>query len=201
MDEIQRINDLTINKWSKILQFIHHYPLFVKKHKYPQGFKIPNFSFFNSKLSVSLLEYITWFTAQCRDVNHDNHKLRLFNFSLTSVAFLWYIHLSSNLEQTWDDMVRKFHEQLPWARMEVLVSALARMTQTLDESPTWPLYWFKVAKHRCRVPLPEANYIWIAQNNLNMKFQKKCLGMNFHDMYDLAEQVEQYDSLSRKRLP
>lgn len=80
-----------------VSQFIHHYLPHVKKYKYHRGFKIPDVSLFNGESSLSLLEHIAWFIAQCGDANHDYHKLRLYNFSLTSVAFLWYIELSSTL--------------------------------------------------------------------------------------------------------
>lgn len=64
------------------------------------------------------------------------------------------------------------------------------MAQAPDKSPTQNLYRFKVAKTLWWAPLPEAKYVCIAQNGLNIEIYKKFLDMNFLDMYELAEQVE-----------
>lgn len=80
-------------------KFIHPHPIAVKKFEYPWSFRIPDLSLFSSELSLSSIECNDRFTAQFWNVNHDFHKLRLFNFSLTSIAFSWYIIVSSNLVQ------------------------------------------------------------------------------------------------------
>ncbi|KAM1790742.1 hypothetical protein ACFX12_034775 [Malus domestica] len=83
--------------------------------------------------------------------------------------------------------------------MEMLVSSLARMAQTFDESPMDYLTRFKSARNWCRVPLPEVEFVRLALNGLDVEYKKKFLGANFRDMYELAQHVEQYDYLLRKR--
>ncbi|KAM1818388.1 hypothetical protein ACFX11_000189 [Malus domestica] len=127
MTEVQQMIDLAMKKGPKFPKFIHPYPAYVEQVEYPRGFKIPDFSFLAGESSLSLLEHVARFTAQCRDVNSDFHKLRLFNFSLTGSAFAWYINLPPNSVQSWEELVEKFHEQFYRPGMEMSVSSLARM--------------------------------------------------------------------------
>ncbi|KAM1380785.1 hypothetical protein ACFX2I_022471 [Malus domestica] len=141
--EVQRMIDSAIKKGSKFPKFIHPYPVYVEQFECPRGFKISNFSLFAGESSLSSLEHVARFTAQCGDVNNDFHKLRLFNFSLTGSAFAWYINLPPNSVQSWEELVEKFHEQFYRPGMEVPVSSLARMAQASDESPMDYLTRFK----------------------------------------------------------
>ena len=196
--EIQRMIDSALKKGPKFPKFIHPYPAYLEKFEYPKGFKIPDFSLFIAESSLSSLEHVARFTAQCGHINSDFHKLRLFNFSLTSSAFAWYINLPPNSIQSWEELVEKFHEQFYRPRMEMSVSSLARMAQTSDESPMDYLTRFKSARNWCRVPLPEVEFVRLALNGLDVKYKKKFLGANFCDMYELAQHVEQYDYLLRE---
>ncbi|KAM1016892.1 hypothetical protein COP2_047738 [Malus domestica] len=141
--------DSALKKRPKFQKFIHPYPTYIEKFEYPKGFKIPNFSLFIGESSLFLLEHVARFTTQCGNVNSDFHKLRLFNFSLTGSAFAWYINLPPNSIQSWEELVEKFHEQFYRPGMEMLVSSLARMTQTSDESPMDYLTRFKSARNWC----------------------------------------------------
>ncbi|KAM0963785.1 hypothetical protein ACFX2A_023230 [Malus domestica] len=198
MTEVQRMIDSAMKKGPKFPKFIHPYPAYVEQFEYLRGFKIPNFSLFTRESSLSSLEHVARFTAQCGDVNSDFHKLRLFNFLLTSSAFAWYINLPPNSVQSWEELVEKFHGQFYRPGMEVLVSLLARMAQASDESPMDYLTRFKSARNWCRVPLPEVEFVRLALNGLDVEYKKKFLGVNFRDMYELAQHVEQYDYLLRE---
>ncbi|KAM2956893.1 hypothetical protein FF2_023966 [Malus domestica] len=190
--------DSTMKKGPKFPKFIHPYPAYVEQVEYPRGFKIPDFSLFAGESSLSSLEHVARFTAQCGDVNSDFHKLRLFNFSLTGSAFAWYINLPPNSVQSWEELVEKFHEQFYRSGMEMSVSSLAMMAQASDESPMDYLTRFKSARNWCRVPLPEVEFVRLALNGLDVEYKKKFLGANFRDMYELAQHVEQYDYLLRE---
>ncbi|KAM0970324.1 hypothetical protein PS1_018620 [Malus domestica] len=198
MTEVQRMIDSAMKKGPKFPKFIHPYPAYVETFGYPKGFKIPDFSLFTGESSLSSLEHVARFTAQCGDVNSDFHKLRLFNFSLTGSAFAWYINLPPNSVQNWEGLVEKFHEQFYRPGMEMSVSSLARMAQASDESPMDYLTRFKSARNWCRVPLPEVEFVRLALNGLDVEYKKKFLGANFRDMYELAQHVEQYDYLLRE---
>ncbi|KAM1754381.1 hypothetical protein ACFX12_006848 [Malus domestica] len=105
MTEVQRMIDSAMKKGSKFPKFIHPYPAYIETFGYPKGFKIPDFSLFAGESSLSSLEHVARFTAQCGDVHSDFHKLRLFNFSLTGSAFAWYINLPPNSIQNWEELV------------------------------------------------------------------------------------------------
>ncbi|KAM2986894.1 hypothetical protein FF2_007115 [Malus domestica] len=190
--------DSAMTKGPKFPKFIHSYPAYVEQFEYPRGFKIPDFSLFAGESSLSLLEHVARFTAQCGDVNSDFHKLRLFNFSLTGSTFAWYINLPSNFVQSWEELVEKFHEQFYRPGMEVSISSLAMMAQASNESPMDYLTRFKSARNWCRVPLPEVEFVRLALNGLDVEYKKKFLRANFWDMYELAQLVEQYDYLLLK---
>ncbi|XP_050117711.1 uncharacterized protein LOC126595470 [Malus sylvestris] len=190
--------DSALKKGPKFPKFIHPYPIFVEKFKYPRGFKILDFSLFAGESSLSSIEHVAWFTTQCGDVNSDFHKLRLFNFSLTGSAFTWYINLSPNFIQSWEELVEKFHEQFYQPEMDVFMLSLARMAQASDESPMEYLTRFKLARNWCRVLLAEVEFVKIALNGLDVEYKKKFLRANFCDMYELTQHVEQYDYLLRE---
>ncbi|KAM1001277.1 hypothetical protein ACFX10_007817 [Malus domestica] len=75
MTEVQRMIDSAMKKGSKFPKFIHPYPAYVEQVEYPRGFKILDFSLFAGESSLSSLEHVARFTAQCGDVNSDFHKL------------------------------------------------------------------------------------------------------------------------------
>ncbi|KAM1596854.1 hypothetical protein ACFX1Z_031815 [Malus domestica] len=147
MTEVQQMIDSAIKKGLKFPKFIHPYPTYMEQFEYPRGFKIPDFSLFTEESSLSSLEHVAGFIAQCGDVNSDFHKLRLFNFSLTGSTFAWYINLPPNSVQSWEKLVEKFHEQFYRPGMEMSVSLLARMAQASDESPMDYLTRFKSARN------------------------------------------------------
>ncbi|KAM1195624.1 hypothetical protein ACFX2J_022083 [Malus domestica] len=190
--------DLAMKKGPKFPKFIHLYPAYVEQFEYPRGFKIPDFSLFAKESSLSSLEHVARFTAQCENVNSHFHKLRLSNFSLTGSAFAWYINLPPNFVQSWEELVEKFYEQFYRPGMEISMSSLARMAQAFDESPMDYLTRFKSARNWCRVPLLEVKFVRFALNGLDVEYKKKFFGVNFRDMYELAQHVEQYDYLLRK---
>ncbi|KAM2660808.1 hypothetical protein EV2_023188 [Malus domestica] len=166
MTEVQRMIDSAMKKGPKFPKFIHPYPAYVEQFEYPRGFKIPDFSLFARESSLSSLEHVARFTAQCED--------------------------------SWEELVEKFHEQFYRLGMEMSASSLARMAQAFDESPMDYLTRFKSARNWCRVPLPEVEFVRLALNSLDVKYKKKFLGVNFRDMYELAQHVEQYDYLLRE---
>ncbi|KAM1365445.1 hypothetical protein ACFX2F_043867 [Malus domestica] len=168
--------DSALKKRLKFPKFIHPYPAYVEKFEYPKGFKIPDFSLFDGESSLSSLKHVARFTVQCGDDNSDFHKLRLFNFSLTGSVISWYINLSPNSNQSWEELVEKFHEQFYQSGMEMSVSSLARMAQASNESLMEYLTRFTSARNWCRVPLPEVEFIRIALNGLDVEYKKKFLG-------------------------
>ncbi|KAM0975795.1 hypothetical protein ACFX2I_018645 [Malus domestica] len=75
MVDVQRMINLAQKNGPKFPKFIHSYPAFVEKFEYPKRFKIQDFSLFAGESSLSSLENVARFIAQCRDINNDFHKL------------------------------------------------------------------------------------------------------------------------------
>ncbi|KAM2888581.1 hypothetical protein FF1_012290 [Malus domestica] len=76
MIEVQRMIDSAMKKGPKFPKFIHLYPAYVEQFEYLRGFKISNFSLFAGESSLSSLEHVARFTAQCGDVNSDCSTFR-----------------------------------------------------------------------------------------------------------------------------
>ena len=53
-------------------------------------------------------------------------------------------------------------------------------------------------RNRCKIHLPETNYVKIAQRGLDIELRKKFQGMEFRDFYELADKVTEYKELIRE---
>lgn len=71
-------------------------------------------------------------------------KLRLFNFSLTKTAFLWYSTLLGNSIMSWNDTESKFHKQFYRIEPKVTIGDLAKVVQELRESVERYMAMFRI---------------------------------------------------------
>ena len=140
------------------------YPEWVDRvHEYPRGFRIPDFTLFYGTGNQSTIEHIARFAAQCGEfTNHDFMKLRLFPNSLTGGAFVWYINLTPGSIQNWQQMEEAFHAQFFQSEPEVSMADLARLSQRPEEKATQFIAIFKRARNKCRVILPEPEFVRLA---------------------------------------
>ena len=53
-------------------------------------------------------------------------------------------------------------------------------------------------KNRCKIHLPETEYVKMAQIGLVIELRKKFQGMEFRDFYDLAAKVTEYEELLKE---
>ena len=148
------------------------------------------------------MEHIARFTIQCGELanfeNFSNFKLRLFPNSLTGNAFTWYATLPRNSVLTWQEMERQFHTQFFRTEPEVCIAELSRVTQRAGESADLFIARFKRMRNRCKIMLPEGEYIKMAQRGLDIELRKKFQGMEFCDFYELAAKVSEYEELLRE---
>ena len=100
-------------------------------------------------------------------------KLRLFPNFLTGTAFVWYTTLTPGSIQTWQQMEEVFHVQFFQIEPEVFMVDLARLSQNLDEKATQFITRFKRARNKCRVMLPEPEFVRLTQNGLEFRLRKK----------------------------
>ena len=142
------------------------------------------------------------FTVQCGELaNYDNFsyfKLRLFPNSLTGPTFTWYTTLPRNTVFSWQEMERQFHTQFFIAEPEVCIAELSRVTQKSGESADLFIARFKKMRNRCKIHLPETEYVKMAQRGLDIELRKKFQGMEFRDFYEMAVKVTEYEELLKE---
>ena len=122
-------------------------------------------------------------------------KLRLFPNSLTGGAFVWYINLTPDSIQTWQQMEEAFHAQFFQSEPQVFMADLARLSQRPDEKATQFIARFKRARNKCRVILPEPEFVRLAQNGLDFRLRKKFDSTEFRDLVELTYKVSRYEAL------
>ncbi|XP_073041953.1 uncharacterized protein [Primulina eburnea] len=75
---------------------------------------------------------------------------------------------------------------------EISIAELSRVVQKPGESANDFICEFKKVRSRCRVFLPESEYVKMAQRGLDFELRKKFQGMEFRDFYELAaKEVEE----------
>ena len=135
------------------------YPEWVDRvHEYPRGFRLSDFAIFYRNGNQSTVEHIARFAAQCGEfTNNDYMKLRLFPNSLTGAAFVWYINLTPDSIQTWQQIEEAFHAQFFQMEPEVSMVDLARLSQRPDEKAVQFIARFKRVQNKCRIILLDLN--------------------------------------------
>ena len=53
-------------------------------------------------------------------------------------------------------------------------------------------------RNRCKIFLPETEYMKMAQRGLDIELRKKFQGMEFRDLYELSAKVAEYEELLRE---
>ncbi|GKV02584.1 hypothetical protein SLEP1_g15006 [Rubroshorea leprosula] len=169
------------------------------ENPFPRGFKVPEFTLFSSEVGQSTIEHIGHFTIQCGEASgDDNLKLRLFPSSLTGTALTWYLSLPQNSVYSWRQMEDLFHTQFYRCEPEVSMVDLSRLAQKPGESSEAFLARFRRARLKCRVALPEEEFVKLAQNGLDIELRKKFEGMKFRDFYELSYKVARYENLLKE---
>ncbi|GLU07026.1 hypothetical protein SLE2022_240060 [Rubroshorea leprosula] len=176
------------------------YPDFIdQENPFPRGFKVPEFTLFSRDGGYSTIEHVGRFTIQCGEASgDDNLKLRLFPSSLTSTALTWYLSLPQNSVYTWRQMEDLFHIQFYRSEPEVSMADLSRLVQRPGETSEAFLARFRKARLKCRVALPEQEFVKLAQNGLDIELRKKFEGMEFRDFFELSYKVARYENLLKE---
>ncbi|XP_075473940.1 uncharacterized protein LOC142504997 [Primulina tabacum] len=96
------------------------------------------------------------------------------------------------------EMKRQFHIQFYRTELEVCVADLSRVTQKKGESMKSYIDRFKKMKNRCKVFLPETEFMKMVQKGLDFGLRKKFQGMEFNDFFELDAKVVEYEELLRE---
>ncbi|GKV50000.1 hypothetical protein SLEP1_g56718 [Rubroshorea leprosula] len=136
-------------------------------------------------------------------IDHENPFPRGFKvpeFTLFSgeVALTWYLSLPQNSVYSWRQMEDLFHTQFYRCEPEVSMADLSRLAQKPGESSEAFLARFRRARLKCRVALPEQEFVKLAQNGLDIELRKKFEGMEFRDFYELSYKVARYENLLKE---
>ncbi|XP_059639027.1 uncharacterized protein LOC132281329 [Cornus florida] len=165
---------------------------------YPEIIGIPIFLYSGEKIFFTV-QHIARFTAQCGEVGPNPWlRMRLFSSSLTVAAFKWYNNLPANSIQTWDEMEEAFHTQFYRTETEATLADISRLSQLLNESVETFVARFRKAKLKCRVSLPEPEYIKLALNGLDIEHRKRFDRVEFQDLFDLADKTTWYEEILKK---
>ena len=78
------------------------------------------------------------------------------------------------------------------------IAELSRVTQRAGETTDLFIARFKKMRNRCKIFLPESEYVKMAQRGLDIELRKKFQGMEFCDFYELAVKVSEYEELLRE---
>ncbi|KAH7839724.1 hypothetical protein Vadar_007900 [Vaccinium darrowii] len=173
------------------------YPEWIdRQFEVPRGFKIPDFTLFHGDGKQSTTEHIARFTAQCKELGNNGFvKLKLFSNSLTGTAFKWYSNLTPESVPNWQRMEELFHAQFYQTEPEVTMADLARLKQKPDEKAAHFIARFKKARNKCKLQLPEVEFVRIAQDGLSRELRKKFDSTEFRDLVDLTYKASRYESL------
>ncbi|GKV43324.1 hypothetical protein SLEP1_g50628 [Rubroshorea leprosula] len=136
-------------------------------------------------------------------IDHENPFPRGFKvpeFTLFSgeVALTWYLSLPQNSVYSWRQMEDLFHTQFYRCEPEVSMADLSRLAQKPGELFEAFLARFRRARLKCRVALPEQEFVKLAQNGLDIELRKKFEGMEFRDFYELSYKVARYENLLKE---
>ncbi|GKU93239.1 hypothetical protein SLEP1_g6847 [Rubroshorea leprosula] len=91
-----------------------------------------------------------------------------------------------------------FHIQFYRSEPEVSMADLSRLVQRPEETSKAFLARFRKARLKCRVALPEQEFVKLAQNGLDIELRKKFEGMEFRDFFELSYKVARYENLLRE---
>lgn len=95
-------------------------------------------------------------------------------------------------------MEQLFHAQFYKTESEVTLANLANLRQMPNEWAEGFLRRFKIARSKCFVPLPEKEFVKIAQSCLSFDLKKKFQDREFPDLFQLSANVIRYERLIRE---
>lgn len=112
-------------------------------------------------------------------------KLKLFAHSLTNSALAWYTNWLQNSIQTLQEMEQKFYEQF-------------YITESKVSWLTYYIAWFKVAKNRCHLEIPECEIVKVVHSSLRYKLKKKFKGTKFINLFELVSYAIIYEEILKE---
>ena len=72
------------------------------------------------------------------------------------------------------------------------------MTQKNGKTVDLLISWFKKIRKRCKIHLPETEYVKMAQRGLDIELSKKFPSMKFRYFYELATKVTEYEEMLKE---
>jgi hypothetical protein len=142
------------------------YPSIFDSVAYPAGWRIPDFSKFDSEGSRTTWEHVSQYLAQLGEAGSvEALHVRLFSLSLTRTAFAWFSSLPMHSIYGWEPLEQKFHEHFYRGTSEAKLANFTSVRQTRDESV---LDYFK----RCKEIKNQCFNLTISENDLaDLAFQ------------------------------
>ena len=123
------------------------------------------------------VEHIDRFIAQCGHIgNNKDLRIRLLPNSLIEIAFAWYTNLLANSVHNWQEIEEAFHSQFYQIKLEVSMANLSRLHQISGEPMEDYIRRFQKLKFRCKVVIPEIEFVKMATRGMNFELRKSSKG-------------------------
>ena len=94
-------------------------------------------------------------------------------------------------------MEEAFHNQFYRTDPEVSMADLSQLHQLSNDLMEEYIRCFRKLKFRCKVIIPEIEFVKMATEGMNFELRKKFEGMEFRDLYELATMAARYEKILR----
>jgi hypothetical protein len=96
---------------------------------------MPDFVKFSGDDNRTTWEHISQYTAQLGEAGtYISLKVHLFSLSLTGTAFAWFSSLAPNSIDSWEQLVKKFHDHFFSGSYQHKLTDLTSVRQNKEES-------------------------------------------------------------------
>jgi hypothetical protein len=174
------------------------YPSIIDSVAYPTGWRVPDFSKFDSEGSRTTWEHVSQYLAQLGEVGSiEALRVRLFSLSLTRTAFAWFSSLPTHSIYGWEPLEQKFYEHFYSGTSEAKLVDLTLVRQTHDESVSDYFKGFIEIKNRCfNLTTSEKDLADLAFQGMCSYLREKLEG----HIYLSLTQLQQFASVQENRI-
>ncbi|KAH7851499.1 hypothetical protein Vadar_012534 [Vaccinium darrowii] len=168
----------------------------VENESFQKGYRVPEFHLFSGEdIHEFTIEHVARFQVQCGEAgSRDAQKLRLFPNSLTHTTFTC-LQIPSRPGGSWKTCSTS---SFIGVEPKVTMTDLSALCQLPDKGVETYLSRFKTARFKCRVSLPEKEYVCLALNGLNFELKKNFHGVEFRDLFELLAKTARYEKILKE---
>ena len=170
---------------------------YVDRVPLPRQYKVPDSLNFSGQDNMSTVEHIIRFLAQCWEASAEKAlKVRLFQLSLTGLAFTWFSSLlPPNYIRGWADLEKKFHRYFFTGNDEMKLSNLIWVEQQDGESALEYIQRFCSIRSLCySLSLIDEQLADLTFQVLPMTIKEKTFAQEFDSLAHLMQTISGHES-------